>query len=279
MTDMQVPNFDGFQFRCSSLGKIMTGIKWGLSEAQKVRFDELDRRYRGLGKPLTPNMMEEHADLLSKKVARPKLSATTQTYLQEIFLEAVFGRVKEVQVREMVKGNLHEERSISLYSDVMNVPYFKNKESRSNDYIKGTCDNVTDIIRDVKTSWDIYTFPFYDETLPSSDYWWQVHGYMWLWDKKAAEVIYCLVDTPEMQITDEKFKYARQHPDVDISPEIEEQIEKNLLFEHDIPANVRVRVFGVEYDEQAIEALKVQIDKCREYLNQLAEDLRNRLAV
>jgi hypothetical protein len=87
------------------------------------------------------------------------------------------------------------------------------------------------------------------------------------------------VDTPEMQITDEKFKYARQHPDVDISPEIEEQIEKNLLFEHDIPANVRVRVFGVEYDEQAIEALKVQIDKCREYLNQLAEDLRNRLAV
>lgn len=274
MTKSEVPKFDDFTFRCSSLGKIMTGIKWGLSEVQAARFAELDARYRGLGKALTPNLKEEHAYLLSKMVAQPKLSETTKTYLEEIFTEATFGCTKEIQTRQMVKGNLHEERSITLYSDVMNVPFFKNKDSRSNEWIKGTCDNVTDIIRDIKTSWDVYTFPFSKREEVSPLYWWQVHGYMWLWDKPKAEVIHCLVNTPEMLVTDEKFKYARMHPDVEITPEIEAQIERNLLPESYIAPNARVRVFHVDYEKEAIEALKVQIPKCREYLNELAEDFR-----
>ena len=101
----------------------------------------------------------------------------------------------------MQKGIDCEQASIDLLNTAefrFSKPYIKNTERKSNDWITGECDIYdpeSRLIRDIKTSWSMYTFPLFDTEC--KDYEWQMRGYMWLWDCDTASVDYCLVDTPE----------------------------------------------------------------------------------
>jgi hypothetical protein len=46
------------------------------------------------------------------------------------------------------------------------------------------------------------------------------------------------------------------------------ELKKNMIFD-DIPKEKRVKKFNVKYDNDKIEALKIRILECREYLNEL----------
>lgn len=266
-------NWDQYKFRCHSLGQLMTGVSIGLTDKQEKLFQDLDRRYKGEGRPLTDNQKETHADLLKKKLAKPSLSQTVKTKLQLIHKEELFGIKKDLTNKYLDKGIQVEPQSITLYSNVTGIPFFKNKERKENAYISGEPDNVNGRVRDVKSSWDAETFPLYNEDVPNKAYYLQLQGYMELWDMEEAELIYCLVDTPEEIIQTHIWKIARETGYIDLPPALEDEIRANLTFSN-IPEELRVKVFPIHRDKKAIEMLYKQLDLCREYLRELDEMLK-----
>lgn len=271
---MRTVDFSDYKFRCSSLGKLMTGVKHALTANQAKTLDEL-RAKVAMGK-ITDKQLITLGELIDKRDAVPTLSVTTQNYLKEIHAQEVFGKRKDIQSKYLDKGNMVEEHGITLYSEVTGRLFLKNRDRRENEFIAGTTDNCQGKIRDIKCSWDLTTYPLHATELPSTDYWWQCQGYMSLWGLDAAEVIYCLVDTPEILIEDEKRKALYRIAEMDLPDDLCEEIENTMTFS-DIPKELRVRVFPFDRDRAAMELLEGQIVRCREYLNALSEDIANRL--
>jgi len=261
--------FTDYKFRCSDLGKIMTGTaRQGLTEKQKQTLEELKRKEK-----LTDKQKEYLLELEAKANAEPEISKTTLSFLKELALEIVTGRRKEIETMAMVKGTEEEQESINLLNSFLKSNYQKNEKRLENEYIVGTPDIIdtkNKIARDIKTSKDIFTFPYFETELNNLDYYWQVMGYMWLTGYREAYVDYVLINTPEWQIqrllkskyyefldrgfSDEELEFKQN--------EYELTVRFNLTYD-DLEIEQRIRTFKVEYLEDAIEKLKTQINLIR----------------
>ncbi len=198
------------------------------------------------------------------------LSQTAKTYVEEQVLQAKYGIVKTFNSRYTDKGNLVEDESIKLASDVLDLGFIlKNDEHFSNDWVMGTPDvNTNDILLDVKSSWDATTFPFFATEIPTKDYYYQLQGYMWLTGKQKSLLVYCLVNTPLDMVQDE---IRRAHWNANLleeSLDLIDEVQKRHNFDH-IPDNRRVKVFEVERDDEVIEQIKERVELCREYYETL----------
>ncbi len=232
-------NFDNYKFHPSSLGKIMTN----------------DRSGKAMGE-------------------------TCKKYLLEIWVSETYGRTKDFTNKYMEKGTLQEEESITLYSLVTKTFYKKNKETIENDFFIGTPDLyegetilTASKIKDIKTSWDIFTFydVFHNPVNPAYKY--QLQGYNDLTGAQEAGLVYCLVNTPLHMIEDAKRKlmWTMGVIDPDANPEYLkqcEQIEKNMTFD-DIPKEKRYVEFKINRDDAVIDEMKARIVQCRNFLNSL----------
>lgn len=209
--------------------------------------------------------------MVSPRNKKDALSVTTKTYLKEVYISEVFGRLKDVSTKFMEKGIWREEESLDLVSTVRNQLLIKNKETLENDFIKGTPDIILDdCVLDIKTAWDIFTFGNVSSIVP--DYYWQLTGYMALTGKKKAMLAYALVDTPLHLISREISRQSFERGFYDGTPEymfLEDEIEKNLTYS-DIDPKLRVKVFEMSLDDSALELLYNRIADCREYLNSLS---------
>jgi hypothetical protein len=224
-------DFSNYQFRCSQLGKLMT----------------------------------------NPRAKKDKLSVTTMSYLQEVYIAEVFNREREIESKYLDKGNYAEEDSLTLVTSVFDRLLVKNKDHLKNEFITGTPDVVEkDNVLDIKTSWDIWSFAKADGK--NKDYYWQLQGYMNLTNKKKAILAYTLVDTPIHLIVDEQKRRAFHAGIMDNDSELaklEEAVEQNMIFSKDIPEEMRVKTFAFDYDEAGIAKLQERIVDCREYLNSL----------
>lgn len=301
---MIVHDFTNYRFRCSQLGKLMVGVKPPLTENQTKLLSDLEAKMRS-GK-ITEKQIETYGELLAKKNQKPKLSESVKTYLSDVHKSVFFGRSKEITNKYLTKGIQVEERSITLYSNVTNKLFVKNKDYFENDFICGTPDNIQGKVRDIKSSWDFSTFPLHADEAPTKDYEWQVQGYMELTGLREAELIYCLVDTPVKLVEDElrrmDWKYNIFDFAGEVRPECKDlvvEIVSNLIYTEQglkefchqstvisekwfsdfnpVPDELRVKVFKFEYDSNMISALYDQIERCRTYLNDLTISMANNL--
>lgn len=98
--------------------------------------------------------------------------------------------------RMLQKGIECENESIALFNQVFNKNLVKNTIQKNNGYIKGICDLIDDdTIIDIKTAWSNQS--------TQGSYKWQLHGYMWLYDKPKACTVTVFVDTPKHLLIDE----------------------------------------------------------------------------
>jgi len=291
-------NFDNYLFRCSSLGKLMVGVKPNLTENQeKEMIRLLENQSKG---KITEKQTITLGDLLDKKNAKNELSTTTKNYLTEIHKEVLFKRRSDLKNKYLDKGIQVEDISFTLYSNVSKKPFYKNKERLYNDFFQGEPDNKTAKIRDIKSSWDYSTFPFYETEISNKDYICQLNGYIDLTGLEEAELIYCLVDTPfkiindELRRSDWKFNIMDNDGNIrDESIKLVVEMVSNMLYTHgglveycnenpavniewfedfrEVPENLRVKIFETKKDENLIKTMKEQVVKCREYLNGLTE--------
>lgn len=265
-------NFDNYLFRCSSLGHLLTEPQ---SKADKEAGN---------------------------------LSKTTENYLFDIHKESLFKRKSELKSKFLDKGIQVEEKSLTLYSNFSNKPFFKNEKHFKNDFISGTPDNCKDKVRDIKSSWDYSTFPFYDKSIKNKIYIAQLQGYMDLTGHNEAELIYCLVDTPYKLINDElrraDWKFNIMDNDGNIRPEnidLIVEIVSNMIYTskgledfcnenpavklewfdgfREVPEYLRVKIFKIKKDVNLIEKIYQRVEKSRIFLNNLSLQIANEIPV
>jgi hypothetical protein len=214
-----------------------------------------------------------------KSVADKKaglLSKTARTHLVEVYIRQQYGVEKPLDNKYVRKGIEAEEEGITLLSLVDKKFYTKNDIRKENDFITGECDIDDDeIIIDTKLSYDYFSFiPKLIESI-DDNYWYQMQGYMWLWNKKKARIAYCLVDTPDSIIEEQKMWLLKKFPDAvtSLDPAYESacrKLEASMRFNH-VPIEQRVISHYVERDESVIEQIPQKVTKAREFLAELYE--------
>ncbi len=156
-------------FRCSSLPKLMTN----------------------------PRKKSESLSETAKS-----LSETAKSYIKQLAKENFYGYTSKVETKQMRKGTEYEMESIALVNSVwFGSNFVKNQLRENQGYLSGHPDIITDdSIIDIKTSWSLETFPALPEDADS--YEWQVRGYMHLFNKPRAFVIFCMIDTDDELLSD-----------------------------------------------------------------------------
>ena len=203
------------------------------------------------------------------------LSKTAQKHLIEVYIAEKYGRKRDIQTKQMKKGVEAEQDSIDLLSMYLKLPFSKNEERFKNDFITGLPDIINgDTIIDIKSSYDLWTFLGNIPDKLDNLYYWQMQSYMWLTGTRNATIAYCLVNTPESIIEQEKY-YLLKKMDVisEESPEFIKEamkIEFNMTFD-DISINERILTFNVSRSEDDILRIENKVLKSRTFLQELEQ--------
>jgi hypothetical protein len=108
---------------------------------------------------------------------------------------------------------------------------------------QGTPDLIVDgIVYDIKCSWDCFTFPLFENEIPTKDYFYQLQIYMHLTGCKQAVLTYVLLNTPEELTYEEKHNY--------------DEMDKEY----------RIKTFNINYSEEVIADLQKRVTDVIEYL-------------
>lgn len=210
------------------------------------------------------------------------LSETCKSYLIQSYVLSKYGRVREIQTKQMVKGTISEGESIQLFETLEKREFTKNSHRLSNEFITG-CPDLFDgetiiesnEIIDIKSCWDIFTF-LQNVSDPENDlYYWQIQGYLALTGAQIGTIAYCLVDTPDSIIEGEKYNLLKR---LDVAteeaPEFKVEYQKliaNRKFS-DIPMSERCLTISYERKEEDIQRMYVNVQKCREFLSEFEQE-------
>lgn len=177
------------------------------------------------------------------------LSETTKTYCKEWLTEKIFNSRKDISTPQIQKGILCEDEAIDKTISWLDLPFvIKNEKFFENDYLCGTPDLIytkLDLVIDMKCSWDEFTFPLFEDEIPTKDYYYQLQGYMHLTGMKKAKLVYVLLNTPEGL----SYKIQTNYDDID--------------------PKYRIKPFDIAYDEAVISQIEKRVIECREYINSL----------
>jgi hypothetical protein len=271
-------NFDNWKCRSSALGNIMSAGKSLITDKQMEEIKRLQEKANG-GKVLTPKQTQDLAKLIHKR-DNPELSTTCKSYLIECYVTERYGRQKDVYSKYMEKGLAVEEDALTLYSLVKNQFFKKNEENLSNEYITG-CPDIREFkhVRDIKSSWDIFTFFNSRITKIDSGYEWQLTGYTWLDNADSATLAYCLIDTPDTLINKEVNKLmwdmGATTNETPAFLEAKAKLEHSMRFS-DIPRTERIHEKLVLRDDRKINQIPDRVKECREWLNELHTNITER---
>ena len=175
------------------------------------------------------------------------LSKTTITYLQEWAKQEVYGVRKSISSKYLDKGNAVEDEAINYAAQELGWLFAsKNDEYFEDDFFCGTPDVILeDTIIDIKSSWDCFTFPLFEDDIPNKDYYYQLQVYMHLTGKRKAELVYCLMNTPNELAYEDVFDYSN------------------------LSSKYRIKSFAIDYDEDVIEQLKKAVLNSRDYIKEI----------
>ena len=203
-----------------------------------------------------------------------ELSKTTQSYLDLWIKEKIYDRRKQIQSKYLDKGNMCEDESIKFISQYLGMKGLaKNEMFFTDEYMTGTPDLIikgedlkfadSDLVIDVKNSWDFSTFPLFYDNVPNKDYYYQAQGYMNLTGATDYILIYTLMNTPESLVKKEyKFSDAVDY----------DEFAKHYNYDN-VANKYRIKVFDIKRDDEVIEQINQRVIECRGYIDNILKDL------
>lgn len=193
------------------------------------------------------------ASASGKLATNPKLkgevlSETTKTFLKEWATSEIYGYRKDIKSKYLSKGISLEDKAIDKAIELLDLPFaIKNEQYFEDEFFCGTPDIIlSDEVIDIKCSWDCFTFPLFEDSIPTKDYFYQLQVYMHLTGKKSARLVYVLLNTPEDIPTWEEPKYY-------------DNLDKQF----------RIKTFSIDYDAEVIALLQNRVIESRNFLNNL----------
>lgn len=201
---------------------------------------------------------------------------TAYGILRKMAFENKYGIRKRFSSKPTAKGIENEGLSIEMAARAYGWDVDPNKPlkyRKVNEFITGEPDVVTQLVlADVKSSFEAESFPSYDLSFtvsPNKAYEWQMQGYMWLFDRSEAELVYVLTPMPEQMLLDQirrdsylamsDPRYAGMGMEA-IEEMVDEQLRAEVDFEV-IPEEKRIRRFIIQRDERMIQQIQV---RCRQ---------------
>jgi len=166
------------------------------------------------------------------------LSVGAKTTIIKMAKEFVYGFDEKITSKYMTKGLDVEDQSIELLNSVLFSNYKKNELMLENDWLRGTPDLICDdgVVRDIKSSWSLTTFPCLSDLGKDKGYEWQGRAYMMLTNLDKFELCYCLVNTPENLIGyEDKALHQVDH----INPELR---VTRVFYERDLALEEKIKI-------------------------------------
>lgn len=194
------------------------------------------------------------SDIMTEPKSKDEvLSVGAKTAITKMAKEMVYGYDEPFSSKYTEKGIRVEDQSIDLLGSVLLKGFTKNTERRTNDWITGEADIVTeDSIIDIKSSWSLATFPALSKQGEDKGYEMQLRAYMWLWDKPKASIAYCMVTTPEDL---RKWENESLH-----------------VVDHIIP-ELRVTLVHYERDRTIEDKIKHKVEVARQYYEEVIREI------
>ena len=263
-----------FKIRASAASEILGGTM-GLTEAQSARLNELQSRKddhaAGVDKvkPLTLNM-ESELQLLIYKQENPELPEGAKTYCQKWLKEQLYNRRKHFTNRYLEKGIQCEDEAIEFAADFFQWEgASKNDEWFEDDYMQGTPDIILghdSHVIDIKNSYDAFSFPLFEDEIPTKGYNDQLQVYLHLTGHDKATLTYCLMDAPLDIMKEEMRRMSWKEGSMGaISDELYQKVKMEMTYSNLIP-ELRLKAFTVKKDPEVITKLIFRVEKCREYI-------------
>lgn len=298
---MELPKF---KIRASAASEILAGTI-GLSDVQAAKRAELSERKAnaacGAAKPLTPNM-EAELSALNYKFENPELPTGAKSYCEKWLKEKLYDRRKNFANKYLEKGIACEDESIKFAADSLGWgDVAKNEEWFSDEWMEGTPDIISELysreagrdnnvietltptVIDMKNVWDCFTLPLFDEVIPTDAYKTQLQVYMHLVsqeygvDFNDAILTYALMDAPLNVMEKEMRSLSWEEGQRGlITDEIRQKVHKEMTYS-DLGPELRLKTFNVKREPAVIEELKVRVEMCRVYINQLVENRKSLL--
>lgn len=195
----------------------------------------------------------------------PAMGETSKNYVKDWVISQLTGHRREITSKYLTKGLAVEDASLVRASEYYGVTFTKNTERKENDFFTGEWDSIAgDRVIDVKSSWDAFTFPYFDEQ-PSKAYYEQLQVYMALTGLKNASLIYCLENATSDEIERRAWSIARG---LDFEePEIEhwQQAESEMTYDH-LPDWMRIKVYEFERSDELIQQMQQRVIEARGYI-------------
>jgi len=169
------------------------------------------------------------------------LSKTALSYVQDWYKEQIYGVKKNIDNKYLRKGISVEDNAIEYAASELGWLFAeKNEEYFEDSHFCGTPDVILDdTIIDIKSSWDCFTFPLFEDEIPNKDYYYQLQTYMALTGLKKAQLVYVLMDTPE-------------------------SIERDAVSYESVESKYRIKIFDVDYDEEVVESMRDKVQFVRD---------------
>ena len=203
--------------------------------------------------------MKWHPSSLGKLMTTPKsktenLSQGAKTYIRQVAKQDFFGYRVELDNKYINKGKDQEQDSIDLLNSVRFTKYHKNIFRLEDEYLTGECDILADDrVIDIKTSWNLETWPATPGEAHDNDYEWQGRAYLMLYEREIFELVFCLVTT--------KDEFLNQWEQIDLHRVDHIAPEKRItsvIYERDLEKEELIReklIFANEYYSQYINQL------------------------
>lgn len=192
----------------------------------------------------------------------------TEDYLRELWVQEKYGRRREISSKYMSKGTIVEDDSIDLLSVLNGKFYVKNEEHFENIWLTGTPDILEPELRDIKSSWDIFTFHKTLNNGVTDNNYWQAQSYMDLTGAYVCYIDYCLVDTPEQLMEYEKRRIL-YNPETDSTEWYHKKckdVERKCKY-GDIDIEEKCKTFIIERDEEKINLIHERVEMAREWVS------------
>jgi len=189
----------------------------------------------------------------------------------------------------MDKGRIAEPDAIKLLSKHDGVEYVKNEKVFSNSYFRGKPDIVLfgenrkpSGLKEIKIPYDFPSFLWLLEEPISKQDSWQMQAYMDILKLDTADVCYCLVNMPDIMLSNKLLELANRC--IELGMDIEEMTERrdilisNMTYE-DIPEELKVNKFPVTRDNARIKEATARVRQIRKWLAGVDELFRKPLTL
>lgn len=202
------------------------------------------------------------------------LSKTTIGYCEDWLKGQLFDRKLEFTSKYTEKGIIMEDAAIDFVSEQLGIGYlFKNKLRLEDEFMTGETDiDIPEFVIDIKNSWSWETFPLFDTEIPTTDYYWQLQGYMNLTNKQKAKLIYVLSDTPLHIIEREARNYCFYNGYGELDKDIYQEFHRKLTYQ-DVDKKLKIKIFEVNRNDFDIDVIKQRVLLCRDYINNLIQEI------